>query len=143
MSAKDVKFGDDEMKARVANHKKERGADWKTVESPYDLAATIDENSAGTDIMIVDCLTLWISNLLLKNDSPDIFFNQCQELVQKIQKVKCPMVIVTNEVGTGIVPENRLARLFRDSAGYANQSVAAVCDTVIWMISGIPLTVKE
>ena len=92
--------------------------------------------------MLVDCLTLWINNLILNDDKPENIDNHIQKLTQSIEKIECPVILVSNEVGTGIVPENKLARLFRDITGFANQKVAACVDRVIWMVAGIPVKIK-
>lgn len=135
--------GDDEMRMRVVNHQKERSKDWITVESPFELAEAVDTHGRDSDIILVDCLTLWVSNMLLKYGPAELFARYCPQLAASIQSAPCPVILVTNEVGTGVVPENKLARQFRDSAGYVNQCVAEVCDRVVWMVAGIPVTVKE
>ncbi len=133
---------DDEMKQRVARHQKERSRTWETVEAPLLLPETITEKSRTADAIIVDCLTLWVSNLLMDSDDSENIEIQIPRLTEAIKKSQCPVVLVSNEVGTGIVPENRMARLFRDIAGFANQKVAACADSVVWMVAGIPVTIK-
>jgi len=90
----------------------------------------------------VDCLTLWINNLIMENNDPENIDMHIQKLIQSLEKTECPVILVSNEVGTGIVPENRLARLFRDVAGFANQRIAASVDRVVWMVAGIPVKIK-
>lgn len=135
---------DEEMKQRVARHQKDRGKNWITLEAPLELPEAIKENGSQGNVILVDCLTLWISNLLMQ--APETAESEIMgfigELEQSLQTVQCPVFLVSNEVGTGIVPENRLARKFRDIIGLANQKVAACADEVIWMVAGIPVTLK-
>ncbi len=133
---------DSEMAARVKHHQRERGAHWRTVESPYDLAKTIVEHGPGTDVMLIDCLTLWISNLMGQNDDTAVL-HHVEQFVDAARNAPCPIIAVSNEVGTGIVPENEIARRFRDLAGWCNQSVAAACQCVSWMVAGIAVPVKK
>ena len=133
---------DDEMKERIDHHKKERDKSWRTVESSLELPEAINENSRKGDIILVDCLTLWINNILMETKDPDIIHQRIHKLIFAIKKAKCPIILVSNEVGAGIVPENGLARQFRDLAGFTNQKVAECSDSVIWMIAGIPVSIK-
>jgi adenosylcobinamide kinase/adenosylcobinamide-phosphate guanylyltransferase len=133
---------DNEMKQRVARHQKERSQNWVTVEEPLHLPQAILENSPKADVMLVDCLTLWVSNLLMKTDDEKQLEEMISQLIDTLEKATCPIVLVSNEVGTGIVPENRLARQYRDIIGLANQAVAKTAGKVIWMVAGIPVTVK-
>ncbi|MBW1835946.1 MAG: bifunctional adenosylcobinamide kinase/adenosylcobinamide-phosphate guanylyltransferase [Deltaproteobacteria bacterium] len=133
---------DEEMKKRVARHQKERDPSWKTLESPVLVPQTIIANSHEENVILVDCLTLWVSNLMLAEKDMDEISEHLQRLTQSIQKARCPVILVSNEVGTGIVPENRLARHFRDAVGFANQKVADCCDKVVWMVAGIPVKIK-
>jgi len=133
---------DDEMKHRVAKHQKERGQNWVTVEAPLRLPEAIMENSLKADVLLVDCLTLWVSNLLMETDNKLKLEEVISRLTAALGKDACPIVLVSNEVGTGIVPENRLARQYRDIIGGVNQAVAKAVDKVIWMVAGIPVTVK-
>ncbi|MCP4628602.1 MAG: bifunctional adenosylcobinamide kinase/adenosylcobinamide-phosphate guanylyltransferase [bacterium] len=133
---------DDEMKQRVARHRQERSQAWEAIEAPIRLAEAITESSRRADAMIVDCLTLWVSNLLMDSDDPDKIEMQIPRLTDAITKTNCPIVLVSNEVGQGIVPENKLARQFRDLVGYVNQAVAGCADEVIWTVAGIPVRIK-
>ena len=133
---------DDEMKARVARHRAERGAGWTTVEAPLALAEAIAENARNGSVILVDCLTLWISNLLLSTGVPAAVEARIPRLIETLAQAACPVVLVSNEVGAGIVPENKLARQFRDLAGTANQAVAAAANRVVWVVAGIPVTIK-
>ena len=133
---------DDEMKERIDRHKKERDKSWTTIEAPVELPEVINEKSREGDVILVDCLTLWINNLLMEKQDPDIIHQCIHKLILALKEVKCPIILVSNEVGAGIVPENRLARQFRDYAGFVNQKVAACADRVIWMVAGIPVSIK-
>ncbi len=135
--------GDKEMEERIRRHQKERNQSWTTVEAPLGLAEAVDEHGRQGNVIVVDCLTLWLSNLLPENNNPKKIEVHIQRLTQSLEASQCPVFLVSNEVGTGIVPENRLARMFRDIAGFANQSVAACSDMVIWMVAGIPVTIKK
>ena len=134
---------DEEMKSRVARHQNERDQNWETIEAPLDLSKAIIEAGRDAIVVLVDCLTLWINNLLMEDENADNILDKIPDLIRAIDSVKCPVVLVSNEVGGGIVPENRLARLFRDLVGSVNQAVAARADEVVWMVAGIPVTVKE
>jgi len=133
---------DDEMKQRVERHRQERSQAWETVEAPLLLPEAITENSRRADAIIVDCLTLWASNLLMESDDSEKIELQIPRLTAAIDKSHCPIVLVSNEVGQGIVPENKLARQFRDLVGYVNQAVAGCADEVVWTVAGIPVTIK-
>ncbi|MDL2322140.1 bifunctional adenosylcobinamide kinase/adenosylcobinamide-phosphate guanylyltransferase [Desulfosarcina sp. OttesenSCG-928-B08] len=133
---------DAEMKDRVLQHQQERGPDWQTLEVPIDLAGAIQTRSLSADVMLIDCLTLWLSNLLMENDSDKWLRLQIHSLAEAIRKAPGAIVVVSNEVGAGIVPENALARRYRDFAGWMNQAIAAACDQVIWTVAGIPVTLK-
>lgn len=133
---------DKEMEQRVLRHQQQRSSAWKTLEVPFYLPEAIHKNATEGHVILVDCLTLWINNLILEDDKPENIDNHIQNLTQSIEKARGPVILVSNEVGTGIVPKNKLARLFRDIAGFANQKVAACVDQVIWMVAGIPVKIK-
>lgn len=133
---------DDEMRRRVALHKQERSDTWRTIEVPLDLCESIAGHGNEGNVLLVDCLTLWITNLLMASENEAQILRQVDRLAEVLGLVSCPVVLVSNEVGAGIVPENRLARLFRDMAGIANQKIAAVSDRVVLMVAGIAVTVK-
>ena len=133
---------DDEMKSRVARHRKERGPDWQTVEAPVNLPQAIDRLNGKAGIILVDCLTLWISNLMMENQDAEFVLDSVQRLTRSVKAAVCPVILVSNEVGAGIVPENKLARLYRDLVGSTNQAVAACVDQVVWVVAGIPVTIK-
>lgn len=128
---------DDEMRQRIAQHQQERGPDFITIEEPLDLMQVILTQQKTLDVLVVDCLTLWLSNMLLSGQEP--CFERFIEIAAE-SPMQC--ILVTNEVGCGIVPENGLARRFRDLAGTLNQKTAARATEVYWMIFGVPLRVK-
>lgn len=134
---------DDEMKERIDRHKKERDKSWKTFEVPVQLPEAISEKSRKGDVILIDCLTLWINNLLIEIEDHDVIDQHIRKLILAIKEAKCPIILVSNEVGTGIVPGNKLARQFRDLAGFTNQKVAKCVDRVIWMVAGIPVVIKS
>ncbi|MBN1930296.1 MAG: bifunctional adenosylcobinamide kinase/adenosylcobinamide-phosphate guanylyltransferase [Desulfobacterales bacterium] len=134
---------DDEMHQRVVRHQEERSNDWETMEVPVRLPEAINDHSQDGSVILVDCLTLWINNLLMEINDPDKIQDHIQRLSLSLKAAQGRVIIVSNEVGAGIVPENKLARLFRDSAGFANQSVAACADQVIWTVAGIPVPIKS
>lgn len=133
---------DDEMKARVRKHREERSRAWITLEVPINIAESIVENSAKADVIVADCLTLWASNIILENTSAEKTGEYLQGLTDALKTAQCPIILVSNEVGCGIVPKNALARSFRDFAGAVNQTAAKCADRVIWMVAGIPVVIK-
>jgi adenosylcobinamide kinase/adenosylcobinamide-phosphate guanylyltransferase len=136
---------DGEMRERVARHKAERGREWITIEAPVQLPEAIEAQSGRTgNVILVDCLTFWINNLLLEAaESATEAQKKIPQLVAAIASARCPVILVSNEVGAGIVPENRLARSFRDLVGSMNQAVAACATEVVWVVAGIPVTVRS
>jgi len=133
---------DDEMKERVKRHRQERGPDWQTVESPVQLPEAVTGNHDSAQVILIDCITMWISNLLLDESSSPKISEYMENLKEALIGARCPILLVTNEVGMGIVPENRLAREFRDLVGSANQTLAGLADQVVLVVSGISLWVK-
>ncbi len=131
---------DDEMKARIALHQERRGDDWTTFDAPIELAQEIATRSSGTSIVLVDCLTLWINNLITAALDLDTAFD---DLAARLGDVRGPVVLVSSEVGLGIVPENALARRFRDAQGRLNQQMAALADEVYFLTAGLPMTLKD
>jgi adenosylcobinamide kinase/adenosylcobinamide-phosphate guanylyltransferase len=132
---------DEEMRQRIERHQRERAAHWTTIEEPLDLTTVIEREAARFDLLVVDCLTLWLSNVLLdaQRDAP----TELRRLGECLENWRGPLlVMITNEVGLGIVPESPLAREFRDLAGEMNQRVARLASKVYWMVFGVPLVVK-
>jgi adenosyl cobinamide kinase/adenosyl cobinamide phosphate guanylyltransferase len=130
--------GDSEMKARIAEHQARRGPEWVTIEAPLDLAAALESINKSRPVLI-DCVTLWLSNLMMENRDIDAAL---EVLILSFDGREAHTVVVTNEVGHGIVPENALARKFRDAQGALNQRLAARADRVVMMAAGIPVTIK-
>lgn len=130
--------GDEEMRRRILEHQNRRGADWQTIEAPLDIATPLA--GAGGDAVLVDCLTLWLSNLMAAELNID---QAVAGLCQILGRARAPVVLVSNETGLGIVPDNALARAFRDHAGRLNQAVAAIADCVFFIAAGLPLTLKN
>ncbi len=129
---------DAEMAARIAAHRARRGPQWTTLAAPLDLVEALAATD-GQGPRLVDCLTLWLSNLMLADHD---WRTAGAQLIKTLGAQISPVVLVTNELGSGIVPENPLARRFRDAAGELNQSVAAAADEVILAVSGLPMKVK-
>ncbi|MGH9628341.1 MAG: bifunctional adenosylcobinamide kinase/adenosylcobinamide-phosphate guanylyltransferase [Bryobacteraceae bacterium] len=131
---------DDEMQARISTHRLDRGDEFVTIEEPYDLPGAILSQGAQFDAVVVDCLTLWLSNLMLA-EGYDVEAESAR-MLEAASKSPAALLLVTNEVGCGIVPENALARRFRDAAGLLNQQTAQAADEVYWMAFGCPLRLK-
>ncbi len=131
--------GDGEMADRIARHRAARDPRWRTIEEPLDLAATLRREAEGNAAILVDCLTLWLSNLI--GAGRDVA-EATSDLADCLSAMKSPVVLVSNEVGEGIVPANALSRGFRDDHGRLNQAVADVADQVVLMVAGQPLLVK-
>lgn len=131
---------DEEMKSRIERHKKERGSHWITIEEPINLDRAImriDKNSS----VIIDCLTTWLTNLLVEGYEPNEFVNSFIDLLRKYRD-EIHVFIIANEVGWGIIPENELARKFIDLAGTVNQKIMDICDRAYLMVAGMPLKIK-
>jgi len=130
---------DAEMRDRIARHRADRDQRWRTVEAPRDLAAAIDAANGADAVVLVDCLTIWISNLMLAEAVIDA---ATRDLCEAIQRFEGQLILVANEVGLGIVPDNALARRFRDEAGRTNQAVAAAAQEVQIIFAGLPQRLK-
>lgn len=130
---------DDEMAERIATHKARRDAGWQTIEAPHELAGALEAAPAGGAVLI-DCLTLWLSNLM---EGPFDIDAQTVRLQEVLAGRAGPTVLVSNEVGLGIVPDNALARRFRDLQGTLNQKLAAQAPRVVMMVAGLPVAVKS
>lgn len=134
---------DNEMFRRIKLHKATRPKHWQTFEEPKDITLVLEKSGSKFACIIIDCLTLWVSNLLLTDYKPQSIENQIKKIVLLLRKIKTHTIIVSNEVGLGIVPNNKLGRVFCDVAGIVNQIVAKEADEVFFMISGIPTKIKE
>jgi len=133
---------DEEMQERVRKHQEDRDSTWTTVDAPILLPDMLEKYGKEENVVLADCLTLWISNLLMYPDIVQEIDLRVDNLIQSLENVNGTVIVVSNEVGAGIVPENRLARQFRDIVGILNRKTAAVADEVIWMVAGIPVKIK-
>ncbi|MEM5948395.1 bifunctional adenosylcobinamide kinase/adenosylcobinamide-phosphate guanylyltransferase [Spirochaetia bacterium 38H-sp] len=141
---------DEEMTERIIAHRAERGDSWETIEEPLKLADAISNAAGYADVVVADCLTLWLSNLCMSMLKPDkeYVISKINELTRTLAKVKArggyaSIFMVSNEVGCGIVPVSNLGRFFRDMAGMLNQRVAEVADNVVLMAAGLPIYAKK
>ncbi len=134
--------GDAEMAERIERHRSRRGPVWQTIEEPLELAGVITEHQGSCKALLVDCVTLWLTNLLLKYGDGGLVLREVENLARLFPNLEKPLILVSNEVGMGIVPENVLARTFRDLAGEANELLAQSADEVYVMFSGLPLRLK-
>ncbi len=133
---------DQEMQDRVSRHRQERGPDWQTLEEPYDLPGCITSQQDPDAVLVADCLTLWLGNLMLQGLSAEKVKARFQALEQALAGNPGRVILVANEVGCGIVPLQELSRQFRDQAGVLNQRMAAAAQQVYWMVAGIPVRIK-
>lgn len=130
---------DDEMRERIVRHRAERDGSWRTVDAPLELAETVQAETGPGKVVLVDCLTLWLSNIILaERDAP----HEADRLVQAVRGALGPLILVSNEVGQGIVPSTLLGRAFRDEQGRLNQQIAEACDAVVFVAAGCPLLLK-
>lgn len=129
---------DEEMRDRIAHHRARRSNAWETVDAPFDLVGALGAAPKGQAVL-VDCLTLWLTNHMLADHDLE---SECERLEKALAKPKGPWFVVSNEVGMSIVPENALARRFRDAAGRLNQRVAQQANRVVMMVAGLPMQVK-
>lgn len=135
---------DAEMEDRIARHRQERGEGWSTLETPLDLpsalaSAAAAPGPAAPDVLLVDCLTLWLSNLMHHEREPEA---EAAALLAALAAAPCPVILVSNELGLGLVPETPLGRAFRDAQGRLNQAAAAAVDDVVFVAAGLPLVLK-
>jgi adenosylcobinamide kinase/adenosylcobinamide-phosphate guanylyltransferase len=133
---------DDEMKKRVEKHRRDRGQEWTTIEEPLKVAEELASLGKAHEVVLIDCVTLWISNLLMSGEGEDEILTRADALVEQLKRIPQSTILVSNEVGMGIVPENRLARVFRDVAGAVNQRLASCADAVVFTVAGIPQVLK-
>lgn len=132
---------DDEMARRIAEHRERRGEEWITIEEPTEISRALLRHRGGIDCALVDCLTLWLSNLMEQGE--EAVTKKVDELIDALTLLDFDIFFVTNEVGSAIVPDNALARSFRDLLGWANQRMAQVADEVVLMVAGLPVFVKK
>ncbi len=133
---------DQEMDARIRRHKEDRGSGWACVEEPLEVVRVVKEMGTQTGVILIDCVTIWLSNLLLAGLADSEILSEAGALATAMREARCCIALVTNEVGSGIVPENATARRFRDLAGSVNSLLARSADRVVLMVSGIPLSLK-
>jgi len=133
---------DDEMKARIKRHQEQRGSDWITVEEAKKVSQAIFSLPEDTDVILLDCLTMWISNLLLEGQGQERIFQEIESLIETIKKAPQSIITVSNEVGSGVVPDNTISRMFRDIVGIANQRIVACSDTVVLTVAGLSNVIK-
>ncbi len=133
---------DAEMAARIDKHRKDRGAAWDTYEEPLAVDELLQKLSGRYEVVLLDCLTLWLSNVMAHTDGDGPLLGRTEALVKAIREFRGVCIVVSNEVGLGIVPDNPLARKFRDAAGTVNQKVAQAADEVYFTASGIPVKIK-
>lgn len=130
---------DDEMRDRIVHHRARRGPEWRTVEVPRDIAGALRSSEYA---VLLDCVTLWISNLMLDGAKDEAIMAAADEAVAAARAAGVPVLFVTNEVGSGMVPNHPLSRRFRDLEGWVNQRLAAACDEVFLIVAGLPLKIK-
>ncbi|WP_028470229.1 bifunctional adenosylcobinamide kinase/adenosylcobinamide-phosphate guanylyltransferase [Neptunomonas japonica] len=130
---------DDEMQERIQQHKHQRPSQWSTFEEPIEISDVINNKSSSTNCLLIDCLTLWVTNLLCENKSID----DCkQQLIDALSNAKGDIILVSNETGMGVVPMGKLTRRYCDEAGWLHQEIAALADQVVLMVAGIPVIIK-
>jgi adenosylcobinamide kinase/adenosylcobinamide-phosphate guanylyltransferase len=135
---------DAEMEARIEAHQRERGSDWTTLEVPLKLTAALSAVQDRYGVILVDCLTMWVSNLLLEEGaSPGSIQTAGEQLLTAVAQTATPTILISNEVGFGIVPDHPLGRQFRDQAGWLHQRLAQMADLVVLMVAGVPLLIKS
>ena len=129
---------DTEMQTSIDRHKTQRGIGWRTIEAPFDLVASLD-GFQRDEIVLLDCISMWLSNHLLRGSD---LGKECDQLILALERCTSQLVVVSNEVGQGIVPDNALAREFRTQQGRLNQRIAAAADTVVFVTAGLPILLK-
>jgi adenosylcobinamide kinase/adenosylcobinamide-phosphate guanylyltransferase len=133
---------DEEMELRIDRHRRERGSQWRTVEAQLELAEAVRLQAGKHSVLLVDCLGMWVTNLLAQDLAESECHSRFDALCRVLEEAEAPVWIVSNEVGCGIVPQDAMSRSFRDLLGVLNQKVAGLSDHVIWMVAGLPVGVK-
>jgi adenosylcobinamide kinase / adenosylcobinamide-phosphate guanylyltransferase len=133
--------GDAEMTERIQHHRERRPQEWSTVEEPLYLSKTLQQHASDQHLILVDCLTLWLTNLLLHEDK-SLLKHECAALLELLPQLPGRIIMVSNEVGMGIVPMGEISRQFQDEAGWLHQALAAVCDRVVFTVAGLPQVLK-
>lgn len=133
---------DEEMLLKIQRHKQDRGDSWDTFEEPISVASLLQKLNGKYEVVLLDCLTLWLSNIMMKCNGDQELLSHFESLAAAIKDLEGTTIIVSNEVGLGIVPDNPLARRFRDCAGILNQKIATIADEVYFTVAGIPMKIK-
>jgi adenosylcobinamide kinase/adenosylcobinamide-phosphate guanylyltransferase len=133
---------DDEMKKRIKAHQEARGPEWAAMEEQTEIAKAVAAVKTNYEVILLDCMTLWLSNLIMAGEPESQIFSRTETFIEAIQKIPQSIIIVSNEVGYGIVPVNDIARQFRDIMGTVNQRLAACADVVVWTVVGLPQVLK-
>lgn len=133
---------DADMLGRIEKHKEERGDKFVTIEEPLDISGALERVPEGVGVAVVDCLTVWLGNLMYHHGDGEGALPGVAEFLDILSAPPCDLILVTNEVGMGIIPENRLARVYRDALGRLNQEAARRASRVVLMVSGLPVTIK-
>ena len=134
---------DADMQARIARHQAERPQGWTTIEEPYDIAGACERFTGRFDVMVLDCLTLWVSNLLLRGDKDAAILDATDNLARYAGLRRLSLIMVSNEVGAGVHPPTQIGLRFRDVLGEVNHRLAAASDRVTYMVAGIPMMIKN
>lgn len=134
---------DAEMQTRIERHRRERDATWETLEEPFEIASIVQQHGAPETVILVDCLTLWLTNLIITEADDDTISHRIETLTKALANARGPVALVANEVGMGIVPDNAMSRRFRDWAGSLNQQMAQCAHEVILTVAGIPVPIKS
>lgn len=138
-----AKASDDEMHAKIERHKEDRPKEWLTVEEPLELRKVLTEHEVDSDVIVIDCLTIYTANLMeAEGENSAAIDHRIEALCETLQKVQCNIVLVSNEVGSGVHPVSTLGRAYRDLLGEVNQRVARIADDVVLMVAGLPLALK-
>ncbi len=138
-----ARAGDGDMAARIARHRAERPSAWRTIEESLDVPAACRRAAAAHDLIVVDCVTVWVANLMERGDDDAAVLAAADDLAKLARERVASIVLVSNEVGEGVHPPSALGRRFRDLLGSVNQRLAAAADRVILMVAGLPMTVKD
>ncbi|MGD8227713.1 MAG: bifunctional adenosylcobinamide kinase/adenosylcobinamide-phosphate guanylyltransferase [Desulfobacteraceae bacterium] len=133
---------DEEMKKRIKAHQEARGPEWAAMEEQTEIAKAVASVETDYEVILLDCMTLWLSNLIMAGEQESQIFSRTEAFIEAIQKIPQSVIVVSNEVGYGIVPVNDVARRFRDLMGTVNQRLAACADVVVWTVVGLPQIIK-
>jgi adenosylcobinamide kinase/adenosylcobinamide-phosphate guanylyltransferase len=134
---------DGDMEVRIARHRAERPAGWATLEEPYDVVAACESLAGSVDVVVLDCVTLWVANLLLRGDKEKSILAAVDALAHFLAERRFSLIIVSNEVGAGVHPPTEVGLQFRDALGGVNQRIAAAADRVSYMVAGLPMILKD